>query len=280
MKQSTTLSIALLTIVIVVSGLLPLRAEAKSGPWVQFDAGRIRLVAAQIDQQHFLAVDFQLADGWHTYWRHPGASGIAPQFELIAPSDVILKQAIYPAPRFFEDGAGGFNGYDDATGFVLPFTIAPSAASSLGKPQLLKLRAMIGVCRDICIPLSVDLSLNIDAAGLRQKPSQKLIANLLAQRPQPPSDDLFIAAADYDGANLYLRIKGKALQQPRIFIEPTADDVIGPPSLLTNTPGEHIFKLSAWSSLDRGLIGRKLAIVVRDQHRAIEQNIEVMKASN
>jgi hypothetical protein len=61
---------------------------------------------------------------------------------------------------------------------------------------------------------------------------------------------------------------------------PTADDVIGPPKLVTNTAGEHIFKLSAWSSLDHGLIGRKLAIVVRDQYRAIEQNIEVMKTSN
>ena len=263
-----------------ISALFAPQADAKSGPWVQIDAGRLRLVAAQIDQQLFLAVDFQLAEGWHTYWRHPGASGIAPQFELIAPSEATLGQTIYPAPRFFEDGAGGFNGYAGAAGFVSPFALGPSGTTAPVGPQLLTLGAMIGVCRDICIPLTVDLSLRIDAAGLQQKPSQQLIANLLAQRPQPPSDALFIAAADYDGTDLYVRVQGKALDQPQIFIVPTADDVIGPPKLVTNTAGEHIFKLSAWSSLDHGLIGRKLAIVVRDQYRAIEQNIEVMKTSN
>src|SRR5690606_15708570 len=44
----------------------------------------LRLVAAETGHagQPFLAgIEMRLADGWKTYWRRPGDSGIAPRFD-------------------------------------------------------------------------------------------------------------------------------------------------------------------------------------------------------
>ncbi len=254
-------------------------AKAGSGPWVSTEAGRLRLLAAQIGSDTYAAVEFQLAEGWHTYWRFPGASGIAPQFQLQQPAGATLGAAIYPAPEFFDDGVGGFYGYTGSTGFILPITL-PITPPNGAHSEKLSLRAQLGVCQTLCIPLDINLSMALDAAGLQQTADQQIIAHLMQQGPQPPSEDFFIARATYDGENLYLHVKAGDHGEPRVFVVSERHDVIGPPQLIDKQTGHYIFKLSAWSSLDHGLIGRKLSIVVRHQGRAIEQNIEVTKASN
>ena len=90
-------------------------------PWVKRDVIEARLVLARDAKQHFAGVEIVMQPGWHTYWRYPGASGIAPSFDFSASQNLKTQDPVFPAPYFFDDGAGGFFGYEGLTGFVVPF---------------------------------------------------------------------------------------------------------------------------------------------------------------
>lgn len=52
-------------------------------------------------------IAIQLQPGWHTYWRTPGDSGVPPRFDFSKSDNVEAVTVLWPAPRKFEDGAGG-----------------------------------------------------------------------------------------------------------------------------------------------------------------------------
>ena len=266
-----TLSTVWLVIVALTSAT---PAQANQGAWVAMEAGRARLVAAQIGPQNYLALELQLQAGWHTYWRYPGASGVAPVFEISARSKADrapeFDETIFPAPHFFDDGVGGFFGYQGETGFVFPF-----AASDL--PRALGLDAQIGICRDICIPVRLRLDVEIDAAGLADPSHQSFMRGLLDQQPKAPSSKLSIGAVGFDGERLRVRVNGENLRQPYLMIEPDSATILGPAVAVSRQPQRHIFELSAGSKAGDVFSGRALQIVARDGKHAIQQSVIVQK---
>ncbi|MFM9785584.1 protein-disulfide reductase DsbD domain-containing protein, partial [Streptomyces scabiei] len=49
-----------------------------------------------------LGLDVELAEGWHTYWRSPGAAGLPPQLDWTASQNdkdnIDSASLLYPAP--------------------------------------------------------------------------------------------------------------------------------------------------------------------------------------
>ena len=88
-------------------------------------------------------------------------------------------KAIYPAPYFFDDGVGGYNGYKDETGFVFPLSVEYDAE--------LNMQGMIGVCREVCVPMDIAQKLVFNRDGLKTSPHKEAIAALLALQPGAPS---------------------------------------------------------------------------------------------
>src|SRR3954470_19748409 len=78
MKKRYPLAAAVYASVVFVLFVAP--AQAAVGPWISDGKARIRLLAAGIDASGQLrgGVEIALDPGWHTYWRSPGDSGIAP----------------------------------------------------------------------------------------------------------------------------------------------------------------------------------------------------------
>src|SRR4029079_14975580 len=71
-----------------------------------------RLVAAQARSEsggriYRAAVEIKLQDGWKTYWRYPGDSGVPPALDFSKSRNVKSVTVLYPAPSKFPDGAGG-----------------------------------------------------------------------------------------------------------------------------------------------------------------------------
>ena len=102
--------------------IFPAQAEMTT-LWIKKNVIEARLVLARDAKQHFAGIEFVMEPGWHTYWRYPGASGIAPSFDFSASQNVKTQDPVFPAPYFFDDGAGGFFGYEGLTGFVVPFLL-------------------------------------------------------------------------------------------------------------------------------------------------------------
>ena len=59
-------------------------AVAATSPWVETPGGDVRLVAlpAEADGTVRAMLDIRLHDGWNTYWRDPGGSGIPPSIVI------------------------------------------------------------------------------------------------------------------------------------------------------------------------------------------------------
>lgn len=121
------------------------------------------------------AVRLSIAPGWKTYWRSPGEVGIPPVIALIGSSNVASAQLSWPVPIVFDDNGFRSIGYEGTV--VLPLRVEPE---TMGGHISLKGRFEIGVCADVCVPVSLPLSANLTAADVRPDPA---IRAALADRP-------------------------------------------------------------------------------------------------
>ena len=256
---------------IVMLFLMPGLAQAAASAWQTKDNVRARLIAARVGDTNYAAVQFELQPGWHTYWRHPGASGIAPEIDFRGSKNIKTEKLIFPAPSFFDDGVGGFYGYKHATGFVMPIEFKRAKRASL-----IKATAFIGVCREICVPLTFDLSLQIPPDALADNSdSVEAVTTLLQAQPAAPSQKLNATTLTYDGVRLQLVVVGDNLKAPQIMPVPGPHDVIGPPRTIAGDKAAFIFDIPAWAPLDAPLIGRKMEFIIRDGDHAVEQQLKI-----
>src|SRR5260370_28717833 len=78
-------------------------------PWDEDVQSAARLIAARAHNESggrvFRAgVEIKLKDGWKTYWRYPGASGVPPVRGLSASQHGKRVTRLYPAPIRFPAG--------------------------------------------------------------------------------------------------------------------------------------------------------------------------------
>ncbi len=128
------------------------------------------------DGTHMAAVRIRLSPGWKTYWRAPGDAGIPPQFDWSG-SDNLASVAIHwPVPVVFTTNGLTSVGYDGDV--VLPVSLTPRDPAA---PIFLRAEMDLGVCEDICVPVSARLAATLPAdAGVR--PDARIRA-ALADRP-------------------------------------------------------------------------------------------------
>ena len=124
--------------------------------------------------QHVAALRISLAPGWKTYWRAPGEAGIPPAFDWSASRNVAAVTPLWPVPHVFWQNGLRSVGYGGEV--VLPLLVTPVAA---GEPMRLAGRVELGICEDICIPVSFDLSGELHAPGA----PDPAIAAAVAARP-------------------------------------------------------------------------------------------------
>ncbi|WP_170516712.1 protein-disulfide reductase DsbD domain-containing protein [Ruegeria atlantica] len=132
------------------------------------------------------ALRLTLKDGWKTYWRAPGDAGIPPQFDWNRSQNVGDVAITWPAPHVFVQNGLQSLGYADQ--LVLPVEITPSDPA---KPVRLRGEMDLGVCKDVCIPETLDFDHTLDADAGRNP----AIAAALAQRPYSAKEAQVTAAS-------------------------------------------------------------------------------------
>lgn len=108
----------------------------------------------------FLAVgvEIRLADGWKTYWRYPGDSGVPPRFDFSGSVNVKAATVGWPAPIRFEDGGGTAIGYSGRVMF--PVRVERDDPS---RPATLALSLDYAICEKLCVPATASTSLTLPA---------------------------------------------------------------------------------------------------------------------
>lgn len=168
-------------------------------------------------------VQIDLAEGWKTYWRMPGESGIAPLFDWSASRNVADVELRWPAPARYGDASGETIGY--AHRVIFPVTVRPADPS---RPVDLALRLDYAVCKDICIPARIDLAQTL-AQTLAGTPAMSSVSVALIRQfddrvPQAQASGLALERASLDdraGApRLVVELSGDAVDSSTdIFVE-------------------------------------------------------------
>src|SRR5260221_9902823 len=127
---------------------IEVRAEDSSA-WQRDTHSAVRLLAGSRSGAVLLGgIAIQLQPGWHTYWRTPGDSGVPPRFDFSKSDNVEAVTVLWPAPKKFDDGAGGTSlGYKEK--IVLPPRVVPQDAN---KPGALRAHIKYAGSEKLCIP--------------------------------------------------------------------------------------------------------------------------------
>ena len=112
------------------------------------------------DGHQMAALRHVLAPGWKTYWRAPGAAGLAPILDFSASTGVGSAEPRWPVPSVFEFNGMRSIGYNDAV--TIPVDLALT-----GGPARLAGEVEIGVCKDICMPVRLSFSVELPEGGRR-----------------------------------------------------------------------------------------------------------------
>jgi len=174
---------------LLLSGVLQSAAAepaALASPWASEPHARARLVAggrAPGAPAGTLAagIEIELADGWKTYWRNPGSSGVPPLLEWSDATNITSVEMRYPAPGRQSDRGGDTIGYKQH--LMLPLVVRPAEP---GRDVKLKVQLEYGVCKDICIPVQTRLDLVIPANAGKQ-PIASDLARAFDRVPRPLS---------------------------------------------------------------------------------------------
>jgi thiol:disulfide interchange protein DsbD len=135
-------------------------------------------------------VDLKMDPGWHTYWKNPGAAGLATKIEWQLPPGVTAGEIQWPLPEKLPPAEVTTYGYDGEVVLLVPLKLAPDL-----KPGPLDLKAKVSwlECKEACVPGSgsVEATLNIgeqtktssDAATIESWKSKtpKILTNLVAR---------------------------------------------------------------------------------------------------
>lgn len=102
------------------------------------------------------AVEIDLSPNWHTYWRTPGDTGLAPEFNWKKSLNVKNIKIHWPAPKRFEQA--GFYSFGFKDQLVLPFT---ASLENPDKAFTLSSDVKVMVCNEICVPKKMTVSLSV-----------------------------------------------------------------------------------------------------------------------
>ncbi len=215
-------------VLICLFGTSALAADTTA--WRGAEKGKVRLVAGAraLDGSLHAGLQFKLADGWKTYWRVPGDSGVPPAFNWKASVNARSIDLLWPVPSRFKDNFGWNNGYKKST--LFPIRIVPQSSNA---PVELNLTVHYGVCRELCIPGKANLSLKIPAEG--SSSHQALIGRYLQMVPRAvtQNDDLKVVGVEAEKANdgiaLLVKVRQKLETPLEVFLE-------GPDTLYFETP--------------------------------------------
>jgi DsbC/DsbD-like thiol-disulfide interchange protein len=210
--RSPTALIFCANLVVLVAAAPPALAAGAS-PWDGTERAAVRLIAGlrQIGGGAAVqraGVQIRLADGWKTYWRYPGDSGVPPRFDFSRSRNVKSVTVRWPAPQRLTDESGTSIGYKHEV--VFPLEIVPQDAA---RPVELKLSIDYAVCEKLCVPADGKAELTIDGKTGEQDGK---IAQSEALVPRP-------AKLGADGALAIRAAKREAGgAKPRIVIDVVA----------------------------------------------------------
>lgn len=203
-----------------------------------------------------------MKDGWHTYWRQPGDSGIAPRFDWSASENVATVKLLWPVPQRFDAAGDMTAGY--AHEVIWPVWVRAADAK---KPVRLVLEMNYGVCADICVPGQVRREVNVSPGSRATPEAGEMIRSFLTRVPAAPENENDVSAR-LAGDVLHVKLKG-VTETPALIIEGPRDVWFGKPQ--TTVTGDALdYAVPVEIREGAHLVGRNVTLTFSGPATAIE----------
>lgn len=147
--------------------------------WVKDAHSSLRLLAGSRTGSVLMGgIEIQLQQGWKTYWRTPGDSGVPPRFDFSKSVNVESVTPLYPSPKKFDDGAGGMS-YGYIKHVIFPLRIV---LKNPNEPVQLRASISYAVCEKLCLPVEAEAELSFTSSA---SALDSVVATALNKVPKP-----------------------------------------------------------------------------------------------
>jgi thiol:disulfide interchange protein DsbD len=185
-------------------------ARSLPGNVVTTDNVKARLVSETAaigpGQSVWIALELNIRDGWHTYWRNPGDSGQATTLAWTLPAGFTAGDIVWTTPHRFDLPPLVNYGYAGHAVHLVKIT-APRELKS-GSVALLQAKAAWLVCSDVCIPEDAQLQLKLPTAAGAGAVDPKEAALFTAARSDLPNPQPAATGARMQDGKLVLTLGG------------------------------------------------------------------------
>lgn len=211
------LTIRAIAFVLVLGAVLfsvPVTAWANP---VQTEHVQIELISEvesiQPGNPFWVGFQFQIRDGWHTYWQNPGDSGAAPAIAWALPPGFEAGELVFPYPSRLPAGPLMNFGYENEV--TLLSQITPPVNLPIGSAQL-QAKADWLVCEIDCIPESAAVSLNLPVIAESPPKADATAAVFTQARQAIPRPSPWAASAQINDELLVLHVDAPELQAGQV----------------------------------------------------------------
>ena len=275
----TLLAISLFAVLLAVAPA-PSGAVPQSTDWIRHDHSELRMVRGIMrgDGSVELGIHIKLGEGWKTYWRVPGDSGLPAEFNWNRSANVHDLKVLWPAPIRFRDEFGDNIGYQKEV--LFPLVVMPEDGT---KPVTVNVTINYAVCSDVCIPVQADLSLEIPMQSVLPRHAAD-IPRYMRLEPQPPEKLSWLRVANVtvdETAKPKHLVVDVICEDPArkmdVFVDGSQSLFFGVPVETAGAPaGQKRFRIPVDKISDEAASGiGDLLIVVVDGDKRLAQNWRV-----
>jgi DsbC/DsbD-like thiol-disulfide interchange protein len=165
--------------ILLCLALVTAPAHAGQTAWQEVAPGvKLRLISTgqiQPDGTTLIGLEIDMPESNKTYWRVPGDTGLPTEFDFAGSTGVQSHQIHWPYPTRHETDDYLDYVYFGQTVLPVELRLEPGAPS-------VAVRAVLGVCSDICVPAQASFSLRLDDAA-PDRPNGLRIRQALATAP-------------------------------------------------------------------------------------------------
>ncbi|WP_299065750.1 thioredoxin family protein [Accumulibacter sp.] len=151
-----------------------------------------------------VALRLRMAPGWHVYWQNPGDSGVPTTIAWDLPAGITAGPIQWPAPRALPAGPLINYGYEGEVLHLVELAV-PASLAAVGT-QTLRARVDWLVCKEACIPESVELGLTLPAAASAEANPASATTIAATRRALPRALAGWQASAAGQGTSITLRL--------------------------------------------------------------------------
>ena len=173
----------------------------------------------------WVGMHFSLEAGWHLYWSNPGDSGQPPSVQWELPAGFQAGPIIWPYPERLEHIPLVDYGYEGDV-LLMARIDSPDSALMQGKVDLVANVKWL-VCREICIPgrMRLSLTLPVRAAGEAPVPVRNQLFDVARHRLPRPLPANWRAAASSEKDRFELSIETGKPEARALFFPLEAEQI-------------------------------------------------------